>query len=157
MDKEFDLIVNKLQQQIFDETKKAIGELGFDRWRHPRYRGKIEDPDGYARIKGKCGDTMEIFLKFEDSRVRTALYQTDGCIPSQICGSFAAEMAMGKDPDELLDITGEAILLRLGRFPREEEHCAFLAAEAVQMALNSFMEKKAERTQPSTITVKEGE
>ena len=60
-----------------------------------------------------------------------------------VCGSFAAEMAHGKGPDELLEVTGEAILERLAGLPEEEAHCAFLAAETLQEALNDYMIKQA--------------
>jgi nitrogen fixation protein NifU and related proteins len=136
---DFDAIIEKLQNQIFEEARQALGELGFQRWRNPLYRGRIENPDAHARIKGPCGDTMEIFLKFEQDRVKEAAYLTDGCASSTVCGSLAAEMAMGKDPDELSGITGETILNILGRFPKEDEHCAFLAAETLQEALSDYL------------------
>lgn len=137
----FDAFIENLQNQIFNEAKEALGELGFQRWRDPLYRGRMENPDAHARIKGTCGDTMEIFLKFEHDRVKEASYWTDGCASSTVCGSFAAEIAIGKNPDELSEITGETILNILGRFPKEDEHCAFLAAETLQEALNDYMIK----------------
>jgi nitrogen fixation NifU-like protein len=48
-------------------------------------------------------------------------------------------MAHGKNPDQLMEITGEAILETIGRFPEEDRHCAFLAAETLQEALNRYM------------------
>jgi NifU-like protein involved in Fe-S cluster formation len=135
----FDQIVDKLQEEIFEDTKKAYGELGFQRWRKPLYRGKMQNPDVHAKIKGQCGDTMEIFLKFEKDRVINASFLTDGCGSSTVCGSFAAEMALQKNPDQLTGITGEAILNKLGRFPKEETHCAYLAAETLQKALQIYM------------------
>ncbi len=135
----FDAFVDKLQEQIFEETRQAYGDAGFERWRNPMYRGPLADADSHSRVKGSCGDTMEIFLKFENGRVVDAAYRTDGCGSSTVCGSFAAEMAHGKTPDELTDITGEAVLERLGQLPEEEQHCAFLAAAAVQEALHRYM------------------
>ncbi len=135
----FDDFVNNLQEQIFDEAKDAYGEKGFHRWRNPKYNGKITSPDGHARITGECGDTMEISLKFENNRVKQAAYFTDGCASSAICGSFAAELAMGKDPDELTDITGDAVLKEIGRLPASDQHCAGLAAATLQEALSSYM------------------
>jgi nitrogen fixation NifU-like protein len=88
---------------------------------------------------------MEMFLKFENGRVCEAAYLTDGCGSSTVCGSFAAEMAHGRTPDELTDITGDAILARLGRFPEEDRHCAFLAAGALQEALNRYMARSVKR------------
>jgi nitrogen fixation NifU-like protein len=59
-----------------------------------------------------------------------------------VCGSFAVELAFGKSPDEILDITGESILRKIGGLPEEDKHCAFLSAEALQEALNNYMIKK---------------
>ena len=84
---------------------------------------------------------MEIFLKFEEERVKEASYMTDGCGSSNLCGSFAAELSLGKTPDELLDVTGETIFNKLGNLPSVEEHCAYLASETLQEALNDFMMK----------------
>lgn len=139
MSDNFDAFVENLQERIFDETREAFGEAGFEHWRNPVYRGPLETSDSHARVKGNCGDTMQIFLKFESGRVCDAAYLTDGCGSSTVCGSFAAEMAIGKNPDELMEITGDAILEKLGKFPREEQHCAFLAAETLQEALNRYM------------------
>ncbi len=143
MSDDFDAFVEGLQNQIFDETKEAFGEAGFQRWRKPLYNGRLENPDVHARITGKCGDTMEIFLTFENDRVKEASYITDGCGSSTVCGSFATEMAIGKNPDEISEITGEAVLQKIGRFPKEDEHCAFLAAETLQEALKHYLENYA--------------
>jgi nitrogen fixation NifU-like protein len=102
----------------------------------------VENPDGHSRITGSCGDTMQIFLKFEDNKVKKATFLTDGCGSSTVCGSFAAELALGKTPGELVEITGETILKILGRFPEENRHCAFLAADTLQDALNNYMIKR---------------
>jgi nitrogen fixation NifU-like protein len=142
MDK-FDCFIDNLQERIFEDTKRAYGEIGFQRWRKPLYRGKMRNPDVHAKIKGQCGDTMEMFLKFENNRVKDASFVTDGCGSSTVCGSFAAEMALQKNPDELTEITGEAILAKLGRFPKEDEHCAYLAAETMQKALQIYMTRQA--------------
>lgn len=144
-----DDFVRDLQEQIFEDTRQNYGEVVFERWLHPRHMGTIVDADGYARVTGPCGDTMEIFLRFEDDRVADSAFRTDGCGSSMACGSLAAEMARGKTPDDLLDITGESILERAGGLPAEEErHCAFLAAETLQEALNTYMLRQRGRSKP---------
>lgn len=139
---DFDDFVDNLQEQIFDEAKEAYGEKGFRRWRNPRYNGRIVNPDAHARITGRCGDTMEIFLEFENNRVKQASYFTDGCASSSISGSFSAELAIGKDPDELSEITEEAVLKEIGKLPKEDRHCAALAAETLQEALSNYMARQ---------------
>ena len=68
MDDNLDNFVQQLQDQIFEETKKDFGEKIYKRWREPLYMGVIDEPDGHAKVKGKCVDSMEIFLKFEKYR-----------------------------------------------------------------------------------------
>ncbi len=137
-DDELDDFAEKMQAQIFKETRDDYGEVAFDRWLNPLYAGHMENPDGYAMVTGPCGDTMEIFLRFENDRVREASFMTDGCGGSAVCGSFAAELAMGKTPDELIEVTGERILQVLGKFPKEDQHCCFLAANTLQEALKNY-------------------
>ncbi len=143
MGKDFDDFAAELQNQIYEETRAAYGEVAFQRWLKPLYVGKIDSPDGYARVTGSCGDTMEIFLKFEEGRVHQASFLTTGCGASAVCGSFAAELALGKTPEELLEITGETILDILGGLPEEDRHCAVLAANTLQESCNDYMMRRA--------------
>lgn len=133
--------LDNLQEQIFDEARQALGEKGFDRWRNPKFNKKIDAPDTCAMVTGDCGDSMEICLKFKDNIVSQASYSTSGCASSQICGSFAAELAIGKTVEELFDINGQSILEMVGRLPESDMHCATLAAGTLQEALHHFMKK----------------
>ena len=146
----FDDFVEGLQNQIFEETRAAYGDVAFQRWLKPQYMDVMDNPDGYGRITGSCGDTMQIFLKFENEKVNKASFQTSGCGSSAVCGSFAVELAFGKSPDEILDITGESILRKIGGLPEEDKHCAFLSAEALQEALNNYMIKKSRYPGPAS-------
>jgi len=148
MTDEFDDFARALQEQIYEETRAAYGEVVFERWLKPLYAGVIQDPDGFGRVTGTCGDTMEIFLRFEKDRVKEATFQTDGCGTSAVCGSFAAELSHGKSPDEIAEIEGETILEVLGGLPEEDRHCAFLAAETLQEALDDYMRKQRRRDHP---------
>jgi nitrogen fixation NifU-like protein len=141
MNNDLDSFVDQLQEQIFEETREAFGEKVYQRWRQPLYMQAMDSPDGHANLRGECGDSIEIFLKFESNRVTQASFLTDGCATSVVCGSFAAEIALGKTTDELLDIDGKVILNELGGLPAENEHCAHLAAESLHAALDDFMRK----------------
>ncbi len=142
MSNDLDDFVQDLQGQIYEETRAAYGDVAFERWLNPLYMGTIDNPDGYGCVTGSCGDTIQVFLKFENDQVQEASFLTDGCGASAVCGSFAAELAQGKSPDELVEITGDAILKILGGLPKEDEHCAALAGETLQEALNEYMIKQ---------------
>ena len=145
MSENFDDFVEGLQNQIFEETRAAYGDIAFQRWLKPLYMGSINNPHGYGRMTGSCGDTMQIFLKFENNKVQEASFQTDGCGSSAVCGSFAVELSLGKSPDDIMEITGESILQKIGGLPEEDKHCAFLSADTLQEALNDYMVKGKQR------------
>jgi len=139
MSDKLDQFVEQLQEKINKETREEFGETVYNRWREPKYMERMDLPDGYGCLKGSCGDTMEIFLKFKDNRVIAASFMTDGCGPSQVCGSYAVELAHGKSPEDVADINGEMILDIVGGLPEDNEHCAFLAASVLHEALDDYM------------------
>jgi nitrogen fixation NifU-like protein len=135
-----DDFANRLQDEINEEVIRTYGKKVYERWRNPRFSGPIENPTGHGSITGSCGDTMEIFLCLKDGVVSEASYMTDGCGCSGVCGSVACELAINKRVERLSDITGETILEVLGGLPEDNVHCAFLAAETLQAALDTCMD-----------------
>jgi NifU-like protein involved in Fe-S cluster formation len=131
--------LDEAQADLDRTVREEWGEAVYRRWREPRYQGALRDPDAQAHVRGRCGDGMEMFLRFRHGRVARAGFRTDGCGPSLVCGSLAAEMAHGKTVEELFGVTGEAILKALGGLPQEYEHCAHLAASALHAAADGRM------------------
>jgi nitrogen fixation NifU-like protein len=80
-------------------------------------------------------------LKFENRRVKTASFLTDGCGAGTECGFLAAETALDRTPEQLADVTDDTLLGILCVFPEEDRHCVFLAAETLQEALDDYMQK----------------
>jgi nitrogen fixation NifU-like protein len=146
MDEELDRFAEELKSQISLEMKAAYGDGAFHRWMNPTHMGPMPDPDARGSLASVCGDEMEIFLRFEAGRVIEAKFRTNGCGTTAVCGSFAAELALGKTADELLGITGKIILDRMGGLPAQERHCAHLAAEALQRASMDYMARTSSIT-----------
>jgi nitrogen fixation NifU-like protein len=140
-----DDFVNHLQAEIDTQALHDYGPEAFDRWKAPSRMGPMADADACGRVRGTCGDTMQIFVKIADGRVAEASFTTDGCGPSVICGSFAAEMICGRPLEDLADFDGEQILVRTGGLPEDDRHCAFLAAASVRAALDDYMSRLARR------------
>ena len=138
-----DDFVDKLQEQIFDETRKVYGEEVFNRWQNPKFMGKMTNASCVGRLTGSCGDRMEIYLRIKDDRIEEATFFTDGCGSSVACGSMVTELVAGKDLDDATQIGGDTVLRALGALPEEEQHCAYLAAEALQAAIHEWMLKKS--------------
>jgi len=91
-----DAFLKEMQKKIDEETREDFGEIVYQRWQNPLYMGVMDNPDGSAIVRGTCGDAMQIFLKIQNDRVVQASFQTDGCGPTVVCGSYAVEMSLPK-------------------------------------------------------------
>lgn len=133
-----DRFVKELQDKIMEDARRRYSKIAIGHWVHPRNFKKIDSPDSHAKIRGPCGDTMEIFLKIKDGRIKECSFFTDGCGGSIMCGSMAVELTKGKSIEEAKGITQKTILNSLGGLPEEDRHCALLAADTLREALKSI-------------------
>jgi len=142
-DDDLEKYAKELQEQIMEQIRKRYSETVIEHWQNPRNFHKLDNPDGYAREKGTCGDTMEMFLKMKNDRIVQCAFQTDGCGSSIVCGSMATELAHNKSFTQALgNVTADAILKHLGGLPEEDVHCAQLAAETLRRALADYLYQK---------------
>ncbi|HBH86219.1 MAG TPA: iron-sulfur cluster assembly scaffold protein [Syntrophaceae bacterium] len=137
-EEEEEKITKEMMNLLFEKTKSMFSEKVIDYGTNPRNCGTMEKPDGYAKITGPCGDTMEIFLRVKNGRIEDVRYTTDGCITSLAAGSAATVMAKGKEPRECIRINQSSILEHLGGLPDDAKHCALLAATTLHRALRNF-------------------
>jgi len=144
MDKDLDHVANKIQRAILDDARKIYSEKVIDHFLHPRNAGGIEGPDGFARIKGPCGDTMYIYLRIDGTRIADAKFMTDGCGTTIACGSVVTDMARGKEIKEASKIRQIHVLEALGGLPDEHIHCSVLAAGTLRAAIKNY--RMAERS-----------
>jgi len=133
-----DRFVEELQEKIMEDMRRKYSQVAIDHWIHPKNFKRIDSPDGYAKIKGPCGDTMEIFLKVKDGKITDCSFLTDGCGGSIMCGSMTVELTEGKKIEEVKGITQKTILDSLGGLPEDYHHCALLAANTLKEALKSI-------------------
>jgi nitrogen fixation NifU-like protein len=140
---EIEKFARELQDQVMDEVRRTYSETVIDHWQNPRNFCPLENPDGYARVKGICGDTMEMYLRVKDETITECAFQTDGCGTTIVCGSVATELAAGKPFIEALGAVSAAEILRvLGGLPESNVHCAQLAAETLRRALADYLYQK---------------
>ena len=119
--------------------KKVYTETVIDHAMNPRNAGGIAHADGFGRITGPCGDTMEIWLRINSGSIVDAAFSTDGCSTTVACGSMATETIKGKDIAQALAINQNDILKALGGLPEDNRHCALLAANAVKAAVQDYI------------------
>ena len=140
MSNEFEKMVNELQASIIEDARKIYSEKVIERWLNPRNLGKARNADGFAKIKGPCGDTMQISFKVKDGRLSKIKFMTDGCASSIAAGSMATELAEGKKIEEAVKISQQMILDALGGLPEESVHCALLASNTLKEAIKNYLD-----------------
>ena len=102
----------------------------------------IESPDGYGKRKGSCGDTVEMFIRVREGRIRSVSFLSDGCINTFACANTVAFLAEGKTIHQAWEITPEQVAGFLETLPEEDMHCAELVTGALYLALVNYRELK---------------
>jgi len=144
MAEKFDDSFKELEQSVMEDMKRVYSEEMIDHFLNPRNLGEMPASDGFGRVTGPCGDTMEIYLKVRDGRVINASFWTDGCGPSIASGSMVTELTKGKSVLEAQKITQQDVLDALGGLPEDSLHCALLAANTLKEAIKDYLAFKKE-------------
>ena len=134
----------KFEELIKQEMRKIYSEAVIEHSMDPRNVGDLENADGFAKVTGPCGDTMEIWLKVKNGTINDARFMTDGCGTSIASGSMVTEMAKGKSISQAQKINQQDVLNALGGLPEESQHCALLAANTLKAALRDHLAMKRE-------------
>ncbi|MFQ5555621.1 MAG: Fe-S cluster assembly sulfur transfer protein SufU [Acidimicrobiia bacterium] len=81
-------------------------EVILDHYRNPRRKGSLERPHIHAEGQNpSCGDEFSLDLAVEDGKVVDAAIQGIGCSISQASGSMMAEAIVGRELDDVVDLT----------------------------------------------------
>ncbi|HOA35038.1 MAG TPA: Fe-S cluster assembly scaffold protein NifU [Bacillota bacterium] len=116
-------------------------EKVIDHFTNPRNVGEMPDADVVGESGSfKCGDTMKIYLKIEGDRIADIKFQTFGCGAAIASSSMLTEMAKGKTLEEARRITNKDVAAELGGLPPLKMHCSNLAADALQDAINRYLD-----------------
>jgi nitrogen fixation NifU-like protein len=134
----------ELQSLILGDARKIYSETVIDHAMNPRNLGEMNDADGFARITGPCGDTMEIWIKVNGDVINKCTFMTDGCGPSIASGSIITELASGRNIIAAQGISEQDVLAALGGLPDESQHCALLAANTLKAAVRDCIDIKRE-------------
>ncbi len=108
-------------------------------YRHDKNE-RIENPDGYGRRTGQCGDTIEMFIVLRNDRILTVAYTTDGCMNTNACANTVALLVENKTVNQAWRITPEKVAEYLETLPAGHFHCAELAVGALYLALANISE-----------------
>ena len=123
---------------VINQLRSVYSDKAIMKFLDPADQRHIDSPDGFARITGPCGDTMEIYLKINGDMIEDASFDTDGCNPSVAAGGMMAEMARGTTLSSASAYSQQDVLDALGGLPEENRHCALLAVNTLKEAIESI-------------------
>jgi nitrogen fixation NifU-like protein len=133
-----------LQALAMADARKIYSQTVIEHAAHPRNLGDMVDFDGFARVLGSCGDTMEVWLKVKDNTIDAISFMTDGCGPSIAAGSMATELAGGRSIVEAVRLSQQDIIDALDGLPEESRHCAALAVDTLKAAIRDHLAMQRE-------------
>jgi len=100
--------------------------------------GSLSDADQVSELTGTCGDTMKIYLKVEEGRIKDAKIQVLGC-PGAVASAMAAiDIIKGKTLDEVQGLKDRDIFFMLEDIPDQKTHCIRLTNKTIQKAIKEY-------------------
>ncbi len=124
-------------EPIHDASEELYREQLLDRYREPQHRGRPERFDhSHRELNVTCGDTCEVFVRFDEGHVGEARFEGRGCAISMAAADLLMEAMVGKSATEISALT-EADMLKILGVPVGPARlkCATLALKTLQKAL----------------------
>jgi nitrogen fixation NifU-like protein len=82
---------------------------------------------------------MVLYIKVDDSIIVDAKFKTFGCGAAIATSSMVTEMVKGRNIDEALEISNQAVAEALDGLPLIKMHCSALAEEALKSAIEDYL------------------
>jgi nitrogen fixation NifU-like protein len=113
-----------------------------EHFKNPRNVGEIENPDDVGHVGNPvCGDIMKLYIKVNDSIIIDAKFKTFGCGAAIATSPMLTELIKGKSISETLEISNKTVTEALDGLLPSKMHCSVLAEEALQSAINDYLNK----------------
>ena len=121
---------------MYSETVK-------EHFKNPRNVGEMDNADGVGEVGNPiCGDMMKIFIKVHDEQIEDIKFQTFGCGAAIAVSSMLTSMAKGQSLEDAKKITNKSVAEALEGLPKNKLHCSNLGADALQLAIKDYEDRK---------------
>ena len=116
----------------------AYGSVIRDRFRHPRFRGSVAEPDAvYEDVNPLCGDRIRIECRLADGRITDARYTGDSCAIAAASADMLLELLVGQSVERARGVEMAEVLERLQADIRPSRmKCVALPLAVLQGALD---------------------
>ncbi|NOT58820.1 MAG: iron-sulfur cluster assembly scaffold protein [Acidobacteria bacterium] len=103
---------------------------------NPRNAGAMPD----ATVRGSatnpvCGDLLHLYLKLANEQIIAASFEAQSCPPCIAAASLLTVMLIAQSITAAQQLKPNDLKQALGGLPRNKEHCAHLALDALRDAL----------------------
>jgi nitrogen fixation protein NifU and related proteins len=103
---------------------------------HPRNTGAMPDATHHGTATNPvCGDLLHLYLKLKHDQISAASFEAQSCPPCIAAASLLTEMLAGQSVADARQLKPHDLKQALGGLPRNKEHCALLAIDALREAL----------------------
>jgi len=100
--------------------------------------GSLPDADQVSELTGVCGDTMKIYMKVEEGKIKDAKIQVLGCPGAIASAMVAMDLIKGKTLDEAKRLQDGDIFRVLEQIPDQKQHCIRLTNKTLQKAIEEY-------------------
>lgn len=120
-----------------------------DHYEEPFHRGSCPGAThAHEDENPLCGDVVRVELALEDSVVRDAYFEGDGCCISQASASMLMERINGRPLDDVRTISAADMLTLFGaKLTPNRQKCALLCWRALQAAIYSPLDPATDTAQ----------
>ena len=101
--------------------------------------GSLPDANQVSELTGPCGDTMKVYLKVDQGRIKDARVQVLGCPGAVASAMVAMELIKDKTLAQANTINDRDIYRILQEMPEKKLHCIRLSVKALQKALDEYI------------------
>jgi Fe-S cluster assembly scaffold IscU len=124
--------------------KRLYNTKVIDHYENPRNVGSLNKHDNNVGIglvgSPACGDVMKLSIKIKDNIIIDSKFKTFGCGSAIASSSYLTEYVKGKHIDEAYKISNKTLAEEL-KLPPVKLHCSMLAQDAVQSAIEDYINK----------------
>ena len=138
MKDEIEKAFQNVQRYMMGDSSEPYSEKVISYAYEPVNIGEIKNPDGKGYVKGDCGDELTLWIKIQKEVIAHATFLSEGCGASIACGCAITQIAKGKTPYQASKMTPQDVIRFLDGLPASHIHCAVLAVQTLQKALDNM-------------------
>ena len=130
--------ITSLQSEYKMLSEAGYGDSAIKYYLEKPYMGSLENADHISENIGSCGDTMKVYVKFDNGCIADTRYEIVGCAGAISSAMAMVDLVKGCSIDEALEINDGDVFKTLENVPEKKHHCIQLAVKTMHKALQEY-------------------